>query len=242
MTQQPKAVPQNRQKILLAVLGVVAVGAVYMNFFVDDTPKPVAPRPSSATAAPASTQPSLAAEPARRQAGRTLSSGEFKPRMGTARPEDRPDPSTIDPSIRLDLLAKVQSVEPAQANRNIFQYGAPPPPPAQKPVELPKNPPKIAVNVPPPPPQAPPQTAPPPAPQAPAMTFKYYGFKVSKATGLREAFLLDGDDILISGENQPIKGGRYRIIRISPSTITIEDTQFKANQTITLAEEAAPPA
>ena len=71
------------------------------------------------------------------------------------------------------------------------------------------------------------------------MTFKYYGFKTSKATGKREAFLLDGDDILIGGENDSVKGGRYLIIRIGPTTITIEDTQFKANQTLTIQEEPA---
>lgn len=232
---------------LLVVLALVAAVVVYMNVFAGDEPAPVAAaRPASPVAtdapAPVVTTQAPASEANRRQPGR-VSTGEFKPRLGVARPEDRPDPASIDPALRLDLLAKVQAVEPSPAQRNIFQYGAPPPPPAPpKPVEMPKNPPKIAVNTPPPAPPvtAPPVNTPPPAPQAPPMSFKYYGFKVSRKTGQREAFLLDGEDILIGGENQTLKGGRYRIVRISPGTIIIEDTQFKANQTLVIQEDAPP--
>jgi hypothetical protein len=42
--------------------------------------------------------------------------------------KDRPDPTKYDPTIRFDLLAKVQEVELA-SGRNIFQFGAAPPPP-----------------------------------------------------------------------------------------------------------------
>jgi hypothetical protein len=241
VTTAAKKSPADPKKVwILTALLVIAAIALYMNVFSGGTDAPVAVRPGAPGAGqPAPPTPS-SAESARRQAS-TSSVTEFKPRLGAARPEDRPDPATIDPTIRLDLLAKVQAVEPEQALRNIFQYGAAPPPPESvKPVELPKNTPKIALNQSPAPTAgAPPVTAPPPTPQAPPMTFKYYGFKVSKRTGRREAFLLDGEDIIIGGENDIVKGGRYRIVRIGPSTITIEDTQFKANQTITLQEEAA---
>jgi hypothetical protein len=159
---------------------------------------------------------------------------EFKPRQGYARPEDKPDPATIDPELHLDLLAKVQSVEPEASFRNVFQYGAAPPPP--KPVELPKSVPKIAINDKPAGPTAPP--GPPPPPQAPPMTFKYYGYKVSKSDGHKQAFLLDGDDIIIAGENDAMKAGRYKVIRIGVNSITIEDMQFKSEQTLRLQEDA----
>jgi hypothetical protein len=123
--------------------------------------------------------------------------------------------------------------------RNIFQYGsAPPPPPvAGKPIDLPKGTAKIAINQPPPKPSGPP--LPPPAPTAPAMTFKYYGYKVSKSDGRKEAFLLDGEDIIIAGENDDMKRGRYKVVKIGVNSITIEDTQFKTTQTLPLQEEAA---
>jgi hypothetical protein len=107
-----------------------------------------------------------------------------------------------------------------------------------KPVDLPKSPPKIAINQPglstpggPPPP--------PPAPTAPPMTFKYYGYEVLKSDGRKQAFLLDGDDIIIAGENEEVKRGRYKVVRIGVNSIVIEDTQFKSTQTLPLAENTA---
>ncbi len=82
------------------------------------------------------------------------------------------------------------------------------------------------------------------------MTFKYYGFKESVAyrsgqKGGREAeirqrtaFLLDGDSILIAGENDVFLK-RYRVVRIERDQITIEDTQFKSTQTIKVQDNIA---
>ena len=74
------------------------------------------------------------------------------------------------------------------------------------------------------------------------MTFKYYGYKISKTDGRKEAFLLDGDDIIIAGENDAVKLGRYKVVTIGVNSITIEDTQFKTTQILRLQEEAAAPA
>ncbi len=174
----------------------------------------------------------------RRRDQKNGAGSESKFRQGYARPEDKPDPATIDPTLRLELLAKVQGVEVEAASRNLFQYGVAVA--AAKPIELPTNVPKIAVN------DKPPGTAPPSAPpglrrrrQAPPMTFKYYGFKVSKKDGHKQAFLLDGDDIIIAGESDSIKSGRYRVVRIGVNSIVIEDTQFKSSQTLQLQEDAA---
>ena len=78
---------------------------------------------------------------------------------------------------------------------------------------------------------------PPPAPTAPVMTFKYYGYKISKSDGRKEAFLLDGEDIIIAGENDDMKRGRYKVVKIGVNSITIEDTQFKTTQTLPLLED-----
>ncbi len=221
--------------VLLAVAGVT----LYFNVFSGDSP---APAPVARPPAPAPTAQLYVPAPPTVEHRRTTEAnagGEFKPRVGPANPQDRPDPASIDPTLRLDLLAKVQQVEPDAALRNIFQYGAAPPPPAAaKPIELPKNTPKIPVNLSGPltPPKPP---APPPAPQAPPITFKYYGYKVSKANGRKQAFLLDGDDIIIAGENDSVKAGRYRVVTIGVNSITIEDTQFKKTQTLPLQETPA---
>jgi hypothetical protein len=218
----------------LILLLVVAAVVLYFNVFSgDSTPaRTVSPVPVALTPVPAPSTP--AAE--RRRASKNGMVSEFKIREGVEPGQEKPDPATIDPTLRLDLLAKLQKVEPPATIRNIFQYGAAPPPVPVKPVELPTNTPKIAINQPPPTPAGPPP--PPPAPTAPPMTFKYYGYKVTKADGRKEAFLLDGEDIIIAGENESVKRGRYKVVRIGINSITIEDTQFKSTQTLPLQEDA----
>jgi hypothetical protein len=228
---------------ILAALLLIAAAVLYFNVFAGDSDSKTRGSPvvsAPVVAAPIPRPATRGAVPAdRRRASKNSLVSEFKIRQGTPPGEEKPDPATIDPTLRLDLLAKLQQVEPPASMRNIFQYGAAPPPPAAavKPVELPKNTPKIAINqigaaLPIPP-------SPPPAPTAPPMTFKYYGYKVSKSDGRKEAFLLDGDDIIIAGENDSVKRGRYKVVRIGVNSITIEDTQFKSTQTLQLQTDAA---
>jgi hypothetical protein len=229
----------------IAILGgllTTAAVVLYFNVFSGPSePTPVritAPAPvATEAAAPATTASAPAPRTERKRAAKGGGS-EFKIRQGTPPGEDKPDPATIDPTLRLDLLAKVQAVEAPESMRNIFQYGAAPPPPSAKPIDLPKAPPKIAINnQPPPTPTGPPPSPPPPV--APPMTFKYYGYELSKSNGRKQAFLLDGDDIIIAAENEPMKRGRYRIVRIGVNSIVIEDTQFKSTQTLPLVEVPA---
>jgi hypothetical protein len=230
----------------LAILGglVVVAGVVfYLNVFSSgDSPGP-APAPRAAAVPQAVNASSVSAtKPSdnRRSKTRGSASTEIKFRQGSLRPEDAPDPTTIDPTLRLDLLAKVQNVEPEATMRNLFKYGAAPPPPAAaaaKLLPLPPHPPTIAIN------HTPAATAPPPGPplppSAPPLTFKYYGYKISKADGRKQAFLLDGDEIIIAGENDDVKRGRYKVMKIGVNSITIEDTQFKSTQTLQLLEDTA---
>jgi hypothetical protein len=167
-----------------------------------------------------------------------MSSGEFRPRVIGTRPDDRPDPASINPELHLDILAKVQAVPPIEAGRNLFQFGAAPPPPGPMPT-VPKGVPPIPINNHP----APPVTAPavvsantqPPTPTAPPINLKYYGYQVSKTDGHKVAFLLDGEDVVIVRENETVKQ-RYRIVRIALNSIEIEDTQFKSTQTLKLQD------
>jgi hypothetical protein len=222
---------------ILAGLLVVAGVVLYFNVFAGDSePRTITSAPAAAPPA-ANAPPLTTPRPERKRASRNGTIQEFKIREGPAPGEEKTDPATIDPTLRLDLLAKLQTIEPPAVMRNIFQYGPAPAPPPAKPVELPKNTPKIAINQPPPRPTGPPP--PPPAPTAPPMTFKYYGYKVSTSSGRKEAFLLDGDDIIIAAENDSMKRGRYKVVRIGLTSIVVEDTQFKTTQTLPLAEDAS---
>ncbi|MDP9052738.1 MAG: hypothetical protein M3N93_00300 [Acidobacteriota bacterium] len=220
----------------IAILGgllVVAAVILYSNVFSGDSGAPPAITVSSVPS-PVVAPRTQTAKTERHRASKAGSGAEFKIRQGVEVGEETPDPASIDPTLRLDLLAKLQQVELPASMRNIFQYGSVPPLAAARPVQLPKNPPRIVINPPPPGPAGPP--VPPPAPP---MTFKYYGYKISKSDGRKEAFLLDGEDIIVVGENDDVKRGRYKVVRIGVNSITIEDTQFKSTQTLPLQEDAA---
>jgi hypothetical protein len=89
----------------------------------------------------------------------------------------------------------------------------------------------IGPTVAPPPPAPVIAQGPPPPPPPPPINLKYYGYVVSKKDGRKEAFLLDGEEILFATENQTVKQ-RYRIVRIALTSIVIEDTQAKNTQTL----------
>ncbi len=214
---------------ILAGIVVVGIGLYFYNSSSDVTI--TVPR-SAPVAAP---QVAAAASGRTTQRSARALNTEFRPRVMGSRPDDKLDPASINPELHLDLLAKVQGIEPAEAGRNLFQFGQPPAPP--KPVQpIPPNVPKIPVNQGPPPPSVT-HNVPTGPPPAPPIDLKYYGYVVSKADGLKRAFLLDGDNILMVQENQTVKQ-RYRIVKIALGTIEIEDLQGKNTQTLRLPPDA----
>src|SRR5260370_21597795 len=98
-------------------------------------------------------------------------SQEFRPKL-PVRPEDRPNYETVDPTLRLDLLAKVQAVEPQGGSRSIFKFSEAPGPDvklAQRTgLFIHPEPRIIGPEKPPPPPPPPPVVPPPP------ITLKFY--------------------------------------------------------------------
>ena len=237
---------ENRKKVwFLAVLGLVVVYLLYTNVFSGPagTPDRGGPPPAqepARTGALALPGPGGAAgqETARPEAARSpgsnrSSSGarneEFHPVLHSKRPEDRIDAMTIDPILRLDLLAKVQGVEQAGGSRNLFQYG---PPPGK--VEALKGPePKVVPN-----PVAKADDAAKPAapPPPPPINLKYYGFSTARNNGRKMAFFLDGDEISVAGEGETVRK-RYRVVRIGVNSVLMEDTESKRQQSLPLTEE-----
>ncbi|HTW64931.1 MAG TPA: hypothetical protein VME17_09965 [Bryobacteraceae bacterium] len=145
------------------------------------------------------------------------------------------DPSTIDPTLHLGLLAKLKSVNPDAGTRSLFEIAAAPP--AEINV---KEPAKILIArhfVGPQPPRPPPPVV---EPKAPPIPLKFYGFVDKTKAGDKRAFFLDGDDIVIASEGDTVKK-RYKIIRIGVNSAVVEDTQFKSNnqQTLPLIAELA---
>jgi hypothetical protein len=155
---------------------------------------------------------------------------EWKPSLNRAKDID---PSTIDPTLHLDLLAKLQSVGPDAGSRSLFEIGAAPAPVQTAGPE----PAKIAIARPFYGPQQPPPPVVPPEPKAPPIPLKFYGFVNKSKAGDKRAFFLDGEDIVIAAEGDTIKK-RYKIVRIGVNSAVVEDTQFKSNNQQTLPLEA----
>lgn len=226
---------KKQDQVVLGVLGVVAAYFVYTNLIAGPDIPPSSQRNTAAPAASPVLATPQGTAPRRRGQSRVRSE-EFHPVYLSPNPADRPDPKTIDPTLQLDRFAKVQKVELAGGARNVFQFSTAPPPKAAE--LLAKNEPlvkpfvKMGPN--PPPPPAPP----PPPPPPPPITLKFYGYSTARDNGKKTAYLLDGEEIYLASEGDTLKR-RYKIVRIAPNSIVIEDLDAKRQQTVPLTEEGA---
>jgi hypothetical protein len=239
----PSNVGANRKNLMvLGALAVMLVGVFIYNSSdsssVASSAPPSAthvasvnPGPIGATSAPArqitAPRPVSAAPDTRRS--RATHESDFLPSLKL--PEGT-DVSKIDPTLHLELLAKLKNAE-AAGSRSVFAFGTAPPAPT--PAVDPIHPTQLAKLMGPPPPPTPtPTPAPKPEAPPPPIPLKFYGY--SSKGGTKRAFFLDGDDIHVVGENDVIKN-RYKIIRIGVNSVVVEDTQNKHQQTLPLIEE-----
>lgn len=230
----------------VAALLVLIVGAVIAYIWNSSSPSN-SPSPSSATTAarplPATAPVPVAGRgsvrpPTRASIARTGSQGnrgsalqEFRP---TLKPKDPIDPSRVDPTLHLELLAKLKNVTIGGGGRTLFDFASAPAPK----VEIAKVGPVVPGHVaspfigpidkkdPPPPPP------PPPAP----IPLKFYGFTNTLNAGKKRAFFLEGEDIFVAGEGDMIKN-RYKVVRIGINSAEVEDTTNKNKQTLPLEAE-----
>lgn len=119
---------------------------------------------------------------------------------------------SLDPTVRMDLLKSSEDVTYKGAGRDIFQNQPEPaiPQPVKKVID----------------------TGPPPPPPPPPIPLKFYGFSGNKS-GPKQAFLSKGDDIFIAKEGQIIDR-RYKILKIGPNSIEVEDVLNNNRQTLPL--------
>lgn len=219
-----------RQLILFGVLGLVLIYVFYTNVISppDDAPPPQAPARAArreTTPPPDISRPGPAlipsqAAPAPRTRGRNSRAAmEFKMRVG-----DGIDPASIDPALRLDLLAKVQSVTMRGGERNLFQFGPAPMPKTPEPKIIPQAP-EVAKGE----PVKPVEAVKPPPPPIP---LKFYGYSQARP-GVKRAFFLDGDEIIVADEGALVKK-RYKVVRIGINSVVVEDIEQKHEQTLAL--------
>jgi len=214
----------------IAVLGALVLVAGYFYFSNSNSGGGSGSAPvSRSTAATSAIAPGSVARSSFRVVQQTAgSTREFRP---TLKPKNV-ETANIDPTLRLDLLAKLQTVGVEAGKRSIFEVGAAPP----EEIKV-KEPDKIAIARPFVGPMPSKPIEPPPEPKAPPIPLKFYGFVNKTKVGDKRAFFLDGEDIVIAGEGDMIKK-RYKIVRIGINSAVVEDTEFKSNNQQTLPLEA----
>ena len=165
--------------------------------------------PSTPSEPEATAAAPAAATPSARPAGKT--------RFGAHRPAAGP-PHSIDPSLRYDWLKASEDTKYEGNGRNIFLAQAEIPKPIAPGVEEEK----LKAQGPPPPPPPPP------------INLKFYGF-ASKPGEPKRVFLSQGEDVFIASEGE-IVDRRYKVLRISPVSVEIEDVLSNNRQMIPLTQ------
>jgi hypothetical protein len=221
----------NRQQKGYVALGVMLVllGYFFYSNVLSDSVTPGSSSPRARVAAPDAGSEDAA--PSREQIA-ARSRDEFLPVL--RQPHAKPlDPTTVDPTLHIELLAKLLEVPSAGSGRDLFSFGKPAPV-----LKDPEPTVRIASNIIGPKVIPPHVTPGPPAPTPPPpIKLKYYGIVTTLANGHKTAFFMDGDEILLETEGVTFKG-RYRVVRIGVNSAVVEDIQYKHEQTLPLTEDS----
>ena len=149
------------------------------------------------------------------------------------RPID-PTRGDVDPTLRLDLLARLQKAQSSASGRSLFEVAPPPLSPADQ----------NRLNHPPPVPKPPPPPNPAPvaATEPPLnIPLKYYGFaKTGDKNEGNEGLFLDGDNVVVGTEGEVILK-KYLLVSLTPASARLEDTQLKKGQTLSVVPAAPTP-
>jgi hypothetical protein len=126
-------------------------------------------------------------------------------------------PRSLDPSLRYDWLKASEETKYEGTGRNIFLAQAEPPQPIA-PAQTDEQ--KRAA-------EGPPQPPPPPP-----INLKFFGF-ASKPGESKKIFLSEGEDVFIAAEGEVVDR-HYKVLRISPTSVEIEDVLNNNRQNIPL--------
>lgn len=127
--------------------------------------------------------------------------------------------STLDPRLRLDILAVSQNKKYEAGGRNIFRM-------EEAPIPKMTGPARLGEMGPPPPP------TPTPTPPPPSIPLKFYGF-ASKSNEPKRIFLADEGEVFVARQGDIVER-KYKIIQINNTSVIIEDVLYSNRQTIQL--------
>jgi hypothetical protein len=128
--------------------------------------------------------------------------------------------STLDPTLRFNLLRESEGTKYEGSGKNIFVAAA-------EPIPQPIASPVIAQ-------QPPVQQGPPQPPPPPPINLKFYGFAAEQG-GVKQIFLAKDDAIFIAKEGD-IVDRRYKVLHIYPMAVEIEDVLNNNIQQIPLTQ------
>ena len=240
---------KNKMMILGGLL-VVLVIVFFMNRSDSEIPAPAAhPQTAAQTPAAAAGLPQAPTEvlPIRnanisrqpRTIGNRANVQDFKPSLKPKRPEERVDPMTIDPTLRIDLLAKLANLKGEGGARSLFEFGKEPPKELDPKIPVGPLSSRPGFIGPKPPPPPPPPVVEPPKPPPPPIPLKYYGYITPVRQGVKRGFFLRGEDIFVASEGELIDK-KYKVVRIGINSVVMEDVEHEHNQqTLQLTPEQA---
>ena len=125
--------------------------------------------------------------------------------------------STLDPRLRLDILAVSQSKKYEAGGRNIFRM-------EEQQISKMIGPARLTEMGPPAPPTPTPTPPPPPIP------LKFYGF-ASKGSDPKRIFLADEGEVFVARQGDIVER-KYKVIQINNTSVVIEDMLNSNRQTI----------
>jgi hypothetical protein len=126
--------------------------------------------------------------------------------------------NTLDPRLRLDILAASQSKKYESGGRNIFKM-------EEKPIE------NVVANVR-PPIDVPMPPTPTPTPTPPPIPLKFYGF-ASKPNEQKKIFLDHDGEVYVVRQGEIVER-KYKVVQINNTNVIIEDVLNNNKETIQL--------
>jgi hypothetical protein len=187
---------ENKKQVrwMIALLAILLLVGIY-NFVDFGTSSAAAPAPAPAPAPSTQT-----------------------PTQATRKPANAPQlpDNTLDPRLRLDILAASQSKKYEAGGRNIFRMEEKQITTAIAPVRGPYGP-------------EPPPT-PTPTPPPPPIPLKFYGF-ASKSSEPKRIFLADEGEVFVARQGDIVER-KYKVIQINNTSVVIEDMLNSNRQTI----------
>jgi hypothetical protein len=127
---------------------------------------------------------------------------------------------SLDPTLHPEVMAGAESLEYAGDGRNIFSMNSAPAQKIDQPI-APARPSQQTIAA---------QTGPPPPPP---IDLTFFGFESSR--GVKQAFILHGDDVFIATEGAVVDH-HYKVLKISPLSIQVTDLLYNNTQTLNLSQ------